>query len=402
MTAEDRNLTVVLAPDSFKGSLSSIEVATAIATGWARARPNDRLLPAPLADGGEGTLLAIEASGGWRRREGTAEDPLGRPISAFWLESEDGGEAVVELALASGLSRVAPGERNPLVASTFGTGQLLVDVLDSGIRRATLGLGGSATTDGGSGILRALGARFLDSAGMPVGAGGAALASLARVDLSGLDPRLAQLHLRIASDVDNPLLGPRGAAAVYGPQKGLSPEQVRLLDAALANYAERLAEASAAPGWSERVRAERDRPGAGAAGGTTFGLAAIADHLAEFTIVPGVDVVMEQIDLDGKLSLADLVITGEGRIDEQTGYGKTALGVARRARAAGVACVALGGGIVRAGVDALQALGAVVVPVIEAPMTIEEAIGLGREPVEHAGERVAQLVTMGMTLRDSP
>ena len=221
---------------------------------------------------------------------------------------------------------------------------------------------------------------------------------MARIDLSGLDPRLAELSLRIASDVDNPLLGPRGAAAVYGPQKGLSPEQVKQLNRALATFADRLAEAAPGPRAGGRIRAERDRPGAGAAGGTTFGLAAISDRLASFSIVPGVDVVMEEIDLDGKLRVADLVITGEGRIDEQTGYGKTALGVARRAQAAGVPCIALGGGVARPGVDALRPLGAVVVPVIESPMTVEAAIARGGEPVEHAGERVARLITLGMAM----
>jgi glycerate kinase len=224
---------------------------------------------------------------------------------------------------------------------------------------------------------------------------------VARIDLDGLDPRLAEVELRIASDVDNPLLGPRGAAAVYGPQKGASPDQVRRLDAALAAYAEVLGLAlgrDLGPAGAAHVREERERPGSGAAGGTTFGLAAIAGRLRTFSIVPGIDVVIEETDLAGKLRTADLVITGEGRIDEQTGYGKTALGIARLARAAGILCVAVGGGVTTTGMDALRPLGTVVVPVIEAPMTVEQAMATGMAPVERCGERIASLVSIGLSL----
>jgi len=214
-------LRVVIAPDSFKGSLTSVEVATALAAGWLEARPDDEVLLAPLADGGEGTLVAIAAAGGWQWRSTAATDPIGRPISARWLRSATGDRAVVELAEASGLSRLSPDERDPVGASTLGTGQVLTAVLDEGIRTITLGIGGSATTDGGAGILQALGAEVHD----------------ARVNLEGLDPRLAEVSLRIACDVSNPLLGPTGAASTYGPQKGATPAQVASLDAALDQYA---------------------------------------------------------------------------------------------------------------------------------------------------------------------
>ncbi|HVA87453.1 MAG TPA: glycerate kinase [Candidatus Saccharimonadales bacterium] len=400
MTCE-RPLTVLIAPDSFKGSLSSIEVASALAAGWERVRPNDRVLLAPLADGGEGTLEVIEATGGWVRREADAHDPLGLPVCGWWLESPDGRQAVMELAITSGLSLVPRERRDALSASTLGTGEVLRAALDTGVRRITLGLGGSATTDGGSGILCALGARLLDERDQPIGPGGAELERLARADLSGLDPRLGDLDLRIASDVDNPLLGPRGAAAVYGPQKGASPLDVERLDAALGRYADRLADALE-PGGHGHVDRERARAGAGAAGGTTFGLAAISSRLRSFDIVPGIDVVIEETDLDARLRSADLVLTGEGRIDEQTGYGKTALGIARRARAAGLPCVAIGGGVAAAGIDALRPLGAVVVPVVETPMTVHEAMALGRGPVERCGERIAALVSIGLSIGRAP
>jgi len=395
-----RPLTVVIAPDSFKGSLSSIEVARALADGWRRVRPFDEIVPAPLADGGEGTLLAIETAGGWTRRDAPAHDPLGREIVGHWLQSTDGGRGFIELAVASGLSRLEPAERDALRASSLGTGEILRAALDAGVRRLTLGLGGSATTDGGSGILRALGVRLLDVDGQLLPAGGAALAGLRRVDLSGLDPRLAEVDLRIASDVDNPLLGPRGAAATYGPQKGASPSQVAELDAALAVFAERMAEAaeSIGSGGRSRVATERDRPGAGAAGGTTFGLACLAGRLRSFAIVAGIDVVTEETDLAGKLRRADIVITGEGRIDEQTGFGKTAMGVARRAAEAGVPCVAVGGGVAPAGIEALRPWNAIVVPVVEAPMTVAQAMAAGAEPVVRCGERIARLVSAGLDL----
>ncbi len=363
---------VVIAPDSFKGSLTSVEVASALASGWLTARPDDEVLLAPLADGGEGTLVAVAGAGGWEWRTAPASDPLGRPVEARWLRSSDGSRAVVELAEASGLSRLAPSERDPIGASTWGTGEVLRAVLDEGIRTITLGIGGSATTDGGAGILRALGADIDDRA----------------ANLGGLDPRLAEVDLRIACDVTNPLLGPRGAAATYAPQKGATAEQVAELEAALARYAGTLGAATG--------RDERETPGAGAAGGTAFGLLSIAGQFRSLRLVPGVQVVMEETGLRHKLAGADLVITGEGRIDAQTAFGKTALGVAQLAHAAGVRCIAVGGGVEPEGIEALRPLGAVVVvPVVERPQSIEEAMAAGTRPVERCGERLARLVSLG-------
>ena len=366
-------LVALIAPDSFKGSLTSVEVARALGRGWAQARPDDEILLAPLADGGEGTTVAIEAAGGWEWRSSPATDPIGRPIAARWLQSSDGSRAFVELAAASGLSRLATDELDPLNTSTLGTGELIRAALDAGVRDITLGIGGSATNDGGAGILRALGATVSDPD-----------APAPSADLAGLDPRLAETHLRIACDVSNPLLGPQGAAATYGPQKGATAGHVIELDLRLGRFADAL---EAATG-----RSERDTPGAGAAGGTGFGMLALKDRFRSLELVPGIDVVMAAADFDGKLARSDVVITGEGRVDAQTAFGKTALGVARRAAAAGVPCIVVGGGVEAGGIEALAAVGAVVVPVVERPQTVEEAMTAGPRPLERCGERIARLL----------
>jgi glycerate kinase len=379
-------LRVLVAPDSFKGSLTPTQVAQALADGWRRGRPTDEIRLIPLADGGEGTLDAINATGtDWLELPAHARDPLGRPIRATFLRRRD--EAVIEMAAASGLSRVPVAERDAMAASTLGTGQVLATAIGLGVRNVVIGLGGSATTDGGAGLLTALGARFLDSAGVDVPDGGGGLGALARVDLAALHEVLGEVHLTVASDVTNPLLGPRGAAATYGPQKGADPAQVAQLEANLARYAD-LVEAHIG-------RAVRDEPGAGAAGGTGFALLAIADRFASFAVRPGIEVVMELAGFDEALAQSDVVLTGEGRIDEQTPFGKTAFGVARRARAAGVACVCFGGGATPEGIEALAGIGAIVVPVVEYPMRVEEAMAAGPAPLVRAAERAARLTRLG-------
>jgi glycerate 2-kinase len=350
---------VLIAPDSFKGSLTSVQVARALADGWLRARPEDEVVLCPLADGGEGTLAAIEAAGGWRVQTANVQDPLRRRIDARWLLSADGERAVVEMAEASGLSRVGVAERDPIGATSVGTGELVGAAIDAGASHVTLGIGGSATTDGGRGLLEGLedGARRLD-----------------RTDLE------------VACDVSNPLLGPTGAAATYGPQKGATPDDVVALDARNAAWADELE--------SREGRRERTTPGAGAAGGVGFALLAAQGRFHSFALRPGIELVMEATDFPSRLERADLVITGEGRIDAQTGYGKTALGVARRAADAGVPCVAVGGGVEPDGIAALAAVGAVAVPVVERPQSIEEAMATGVAPLERCGERLARLVSL--------
>jgi glycerate kinase len=368
---------LLIAPDSFKGSLTSVEVARAFADGWREARPGDEIQLAPLADGGEGTLVAVEAAGDWSWRAADARDPLGRPIRARWLARSDGSAAFVEMATASGLSLLGAGERDPGAATSVGTGDLIRAVLDAGIRDIAIGIGGSATTDGGAGIIRALGGQVSEDHTI--------------VDLDALDPRLAATSVRIACDVSNPLLGERGAAAVYGPQKGASPADVVRLDARLAGFADALEQATG--------RSARNMPGAGAAGGIGFGLLCLADRFASLTLEPGIDLVMEEAGFAGKLASVDLVVTGEGRIDAQTAFGKTALGVARRAAAAGKACIAVGGGVTPDGIDALASTGAIAVPVSERPQSVEEAMAAGVAPVVRCGERLARLLTLAQRSR---
>lgn len=368
----DRALRVLFAPDSYKGTFTSIQVARALAAGWSAARPGDEVVLAPLADGGEGTLEAIAAAGGWSWQTAAVDDPLGRPITARWLRSDDGRRAVLEMAEASGLSRVAREERDPAGATSVGTGQLILAAARDGVRHVTLGIGGSATTDGGRGLLRGLGARVEDGS---------------EPDLTTLDPALAALALDVACDVSNPLLGPDGAAAVFGPQKGATPALVAELDARNAAWADRLERAAG--------RTVRDVPGAGAAGGVGFALLAIQDRFASFALWPGVQLAMEAAGFDARLRAADVVVTGEGRIDASTAFGKTALAVARRAAEAGVPCVAVGGGVLPEGIEALRPFGAIAVPVVERLMTLEEAIAAGTAPLERAGARIAALVTIG-------
>ena len=373
---------ILFAPDSFKGTLSSVAVAHALAAGWQRARPDDEIALAPLADGGEGTLDAIEAAGGWRRRRAATLDPLGRPIEAGWLSRAD--EAIIELAAASGLSRLRPGERDPIRASTFGTGRLLVAALDEGARRLTIGIGGSATTDGGRGLIEALGASVRGPEP------GAASWAGVEVDLETLDPRLAAAAVRVACDVDNPLLGPRGAAATYGPQKGAAPGDVATLDRRNAAWADALEAASR--------RRERETAGAGAAGGVGFGLLCLTDRFESFALQAGVSLVMSATGFDAALAAADLVVTGEGRIDAQTAFGKTALGVAKRARAEGVPCYAVGGTVEPDGAAALASEHAVAVAVHDHPISLEAAIAAGAAPLQAAAERLAR----GLTERGRP
>ena len=364
--------TVLFAPDSFKGSLTSVQVANALAVGWLRARPGDTALLCPLADGGEGTLDAIAAGGGWAWQTAAVHDPLGRIINARWLRSATDDRAVIEMAEASGLSRVAPGERDAVAASSTGTGETIRAAIDAGARSIVLGIGGSATTDGGAGLL--------------VGLGADADRDGPRADLAGLDPRLAGVDLAVACDVTNPLLGPTGAAAVYGPQKGASAADVVDLDRRRESFADAL---EAAAGGRAR-----DMPGAGAAGGVGFCLLAIAGRFRSFALRPGVELLMAATGFDARLAESDLVVTGEGRIDAQTAFGKTALGVARRAAEAGVPCVAVGGGVEPEGVAALAAVGAVAISVAERPQSVEAAMAAGTAPVARCGERIARLASI--------
>jgi glycerate 2-kinase len=331
---------IVIAPDKFKGTLGAAEVAAALSAGLVQARPDLDVRACPVADGGEGTLVAA-LSNGWRRLDVPATGPLGHRLTAPIAIGElDGASAaLVEMALASGLGVLPTGDhggllRDALRATSLGTGELITAALDAGCETVVLGIGGSACTDGGAGLLTALGARFLDRGGAPIPLGGGGLGRLASVQLDGLDPRITQARFIVACDVDNPLTGPRGAAAVFSPQKGAGAADVAVLDANL----ERLVRALAgALGAAATQGAER--PGAGAAGGV--GYAAMTVLGAEPR--PGIEVVLELVALSDQLAGADLVITGEGSLDQQSLGGKTPIGVARTAAGHGVPAIAVCG-----------------------------------------------------------
>ncbi|AQU65768.1 glycerate kinase [Streptomyces niveus] len=322
---------VLVAADKFKGSLTAVEVAERVTAGLRLAAPGVTVEALPVADGGDGTVAAAVAAG-FERREVRVTGPLGDELTAAYALRE--GTAVVEMAEASGLQHLPKGVFAPLTAGTYGSGELLRAALDAGARTIVFGVGGSATTDGGAGMLAALGGRFLDADGQPVGPGGGGLRDLATVDLSGLDPRIAGTDIVLASDVDNPLTGPKGAAAIYGPQKGASPEDVDTLDAALAHYA-RVLEKTVGAGAAESALS----PGAGAAGGIGYG--ALVGLAASFR--PGIEVMLDVLGFGPALSRATLVITGEGSLDEQTLHGKAPAGVAAAARARGIEVIAVCG-----------------------------------------------------------
>jgi glycerate kinase len=321
---------IILAPDSFKGSLTALEAAQAMHAGVLRVLGDKSTFTlTPLADGGEGTLDAILAGGG-DRYSIKARDPLLQEIQADWGKLPD-GTAIIEMAQASGLTLIPEKRRDALRASTFGTGQLIKAALDHGCRDLLIGIGGSATTDGGAGCLAALGARFLDAQGKVLLPGGAALANLHEIDLQNLDSRLRECRIKVLCDVTNPLCGPNGAAFIYAPQKGASTEDVELLNRSLSHFADVAAQTLG--------RDLQNIPGAGAAGGLGFGLLAFLNA----QLVPGIDTVLEVVHFAEKLQNADLVFTGEGSLDEQTLQGKTIAGVARLAQKKKVPVLAFGG-----------------------------------------------------------
>ena len=323
---------IVIAPDSFKESLSALEAAREIEAGLREIFPHAEYVKVPVADGGEGTVEAMIAATQGRRVSLNATGPLGAPVTSFYgLTGGAAPIAVIEMAAASGLELVAPHQRDPLVTTSRGTGDLIRAALDAGARHFILGVGGSATNDGGAGMLQALGAGLLDADGAQIAAGGAALAGLARIDLSGFDPRIVDSVFEVACDVSNPLVGPRGASAVFGPQKGATPDVVAQLDANLRHYASIIAR--------DTGQVVAEIPGAGAGGG----IAAAMLVFLKGRLRPGSEIVADAVGLDAALQDADLVFTGEGRIDSQTVNGKTPVGVARVARRHGKPVIAIGG-----------------------------------------------------------
>lgn len=372
-------MNILLCPDSFKDALSAQEAAAAMARGVQSAAPEAHVQTCPLADGGEGSLDALIAATGAERRQLEVQDALGRKRQAAWGWLGDQRTAFIELAEASGLQHLSPNERTALHSSTFGVGELLRAALDQGAEKALLLLGGSATNDGGAGMLQALGARLLDQNGKPLPPGGAALSQLASLTLDELDPRLSGLTLEAAVDVDNPLLGERGASAVFGPQKGASPQEVEQLDQALSHFADISAQVL---GHDHRAL-----PGAGAAGGMGFAARAFFNA----TLMPGIEMIMQQADMSALLARADLVITGEGRLDGQSMAGKTPIGVSRAAQRLNKPVIVLAGSLgdgwqacLDEGVTAAFALA-------DGPMTLAEALPRTAELLEARCESLIRL-----------
>ncbi|MFK9095714.1 glycerate kinase [Pseudomonas guariconensis] len=370
---------VVIAPDSFKDSLDAAGVARAIGAGLAEVWPDAERVECPMADGGEGTMDAILAASHGELRRQVVRGPLGHSVEAGWGWLAESRTAIIEMAQASGLQRVPTDQRDACRSSTWGTGELIAAALAAGATRIVLAIGGSATNDGGSGMLRALGLRLLDADGQVLEEGGLALGRLARIDASDLDPRLAEVQVEVAADVDNPLCGPNGASAIFGPQKGASPAQVQALDQALGHFADLCAQL-----LGDDVR---EFPGCGAAGG--MGFAAKAFMGAQFR--PGVEVVAELAGLDALVQGADLVITGEGRLDVQTLRGKTPMGVARVAKRHGVPVVVLAGTLGEGyqqlyahGIDAAFALAS-------GPMSLEQACAQAAQLLQARATDVARL-----------
>lgn len=338
---------IVIAPDSFKESLSAVSVAACIEKGFREIFPDAEYVTLPLADGGEGTVDVLLQGLVGQKRTYQVEGPLGALVHAEWamLEpsySNPNKTALIEIAAASGLDLLKPEQRDPLIASSFGTGQLILEAIEQGAQTIILGLGGSATNDGGAGIVQALGGRLLDSKvqdddGQELNRGGAALAELASIDLTGLDSRCADVELIVACDVDNPLCGDNGASHVFGPQKGATPDQVLILDKALANFAQ-IAESQGCVGGDDPVH---KRTGYGAAGGTPMGLGL----LFNMQIKPGIEMVLDVLQADEVLKGADLVITGEGQMDNQTLQGKTPYGIAKRASLQGIPTIGIAGSL---------------------------------------------------------
>ncbi|MCG0278425.1 MAG: glycerate kinase [Thermanaeromonas sp.] len=374
---------IVIAPDSFKESLEAPQVAKAIAAGVKKVFPDVETVEVPLADGGEGLTTTLVAATGGKLMEALVTGPLGEPVTARWGILGDGRTAVVEMAQASGLPLVPKEKRNPLYTTTYGTGELIREALKSGCQRLIVGIGGSATNDGGAGMAQALGVRLLDEAGLDIPWGAVGLEKLNRIDMENIFPRIKEVEILVACDVDNPLCGPRGASAVYGPQKGATPEMIPRLDAALARLADVIAR--------DLGVEVRDLPGAGAAGGLGAGLVAFLGA----TLRRGIELVMEAVNLEGILAAgADLVITGEGEINRQTAYGKVPAGVAKVAGKYGIPVVALAGSIGEGAETVYEHGIKAYMSIIPRPLPLTYCLENAATLLTDAAERLMRLVTV--------
>ena len=370
---------IVIAPQGFKGNLTALQVARAIEKGIKRVVPDARTAIKPMADGGEGTVQALVDATGGKMMTTEVTGPLGERVTARWGILSDKVTAAIEMAAASGLPLVPPEKRNPLVTTTYGTGELVLAALDNGCRKLIIGIGGSATNDGGAGMAQALGAGLLDAGGKELPFGGAALARLEHIDITGLDSRLTGFDVLLASDVNNPLCGPEGASAIYGPQKGATPEKVQQLDAALAHYADVI---------QRNLGLDlRDIPGAGAAGGLGLGLMVFL----KARLVPGIEVIIDTTNFVETLKDADLVFTAEGRIDCQSAMGKVPTGVALKAKEFGIPVIALAGEIgddyavvYEQGIDA-------VLSIAPGPISLSQSLAEADRLITDTAERAVRL-----------
>lgn len=370
---------IVLAPDSYKGSLRAEEVAASMARGIRKAAPSARIVSIPMADGGEGTAEAIVDAMAGEMKQVEVTGPMGMKVAASYGLIDGGRTAVIDVAAASGLPLVPKEERNPLQATTYGTGELIRFAVEDGCGKIILGLGGSATVDGGVGLAQALGISFLDRDGREVGFGGGELDRIARIDDSGLHPRLRSVEFVLSCDVTNPICGPSGASMVFGPQKGADPEMAAKLDAGLRHLAALLAD-----------RFESDVfaiPGLGAAGGIALPLKAFGRAVMR----PGAELVMEAVGFHDALVGAELVVTGEGATDDQTAYGKVASAVAGAAAKKGIPVICLSGAL-RDGCESLYSLGVTAMfSIMNRPMSLEEALSDSGPLIEQAAENIGRL-----------
>ena len=376
---------IILAPDSFKGSLTSLEVAEAMEAGIKRALPDADCVRIPMADGGEGTVQSLLDAAGGELIPCNVKGPAGQRVEAAYGMLADGSTAVIEMAAASGLALVHGSSKNPLKTTSYGTGELIRDALDRGARKIILGIGGSATNDGGTGMAQALGVVFRDKEGRVIrehGAGGM-LRRIESVDLDGLHPGLRRAQIQVACDVDNPLTGENGAARVFAPQKGADEAMVKTLDGNLKHLARVI---------ERELGVDVDPvPGAGAAGGMGAGLLVFAG--AE--LQRGIEIISKATSIESHLRTADLVLTGEGRVDFQTAFGKTPAGIARLAGDYGVPVVALGGGLADDAAEAFKHGIGGLEAAIARDMTLDEALANSREYIANAAERVIRLIIIG-------
>lgn len=377
---------IVIAPDSYKESLSALDVAGCIEQGFREIFPDAEYVKLPMADGGEGTVEAMIAATLGRRLELDVTGPLGKPVTAFYGLSGDGRSAFIEMAAASGLELLTPAQRDPRITSSFGTGELICHALDAGVEHIIIGIGGSATNDAGAGMLQALGVRLLDHNGEDLAPGGAALAQLARIDAAGLDARIERCRIDVACDVTNPLTGEQGASAIFGPQKGATPQMVEQLDQALAHFAQVVAR--------DAGKEVLSLAGGGAAGGMGAALYAFCGA----RLRPGIDIVTGALNLEAQLRDADLVITGEGRIDSQSIHGKVPVGVARIAKRHNKPVIGIAGsltpdvGVVHGhGIDA-------VFSVMNSVCSLEQALQDAAQNVRRAARNIAAGLKIGQGL----